>query len=307
MSKYDEKVLCLNKKLLTTKSDELVILGLGFGSPKKAGAIMVADAASTDLMDIAKFVTRRDAGDDPDFPIDANELEYIQIIPYIVVIDKDNQNVLMGIRSEDPTEKRLASKLALGLGGHINEKDFAPGDSFADVLIKAAQREIKEELVGAEKTKIGFYPWFDSEDKKKDFYVLFYEGNEKVSTFHMGILMFAVIEEKNGKLDFAEGQKLVELFPDFLPEHQIDIQDTINKIQPGFPSVDFEKEYALAYNYLVLNNVEEALELFRTSNPDVVPEGWALFAAAILSKLPNQLEQIRTFSKLNQMVKKLKI
>lgn len=68
------------------------------------------------------------------------ENAFQQIIPYILVFNKDRNKVYVTRRIAG--EERLQDALALGCGGHINPCDAAPGL----LLYNGAMRELKEEL-----------------------------------------------------------------------------------------------------------------------------------------------------------------
>ncbi|MFO0982763.1 MAG: NUDIX domain-containing protein [Planctomycetota bacterium] len=76
------------------------------------------------------FVERRHAEQDSSFK---------QVIPYVVVARGDEVLLLRRMRSQG--ESRLHDKLSIGVGGHINPIDAGP-----DVVTRAMQRELEEEL-----------------------------------------------------------------------------------------------------------------------------------------------------------------
>ena len=62
-----------------------------------------------------------------------------QLIPYILVTDKKGEQYYISKRISG--EPRLRQSLSLGVGGHIN-----PCDGYQDVILKALNRELHEEL-----------------------------------------------------------------------------------------------------------------------------------------------------------------
>lgn len=76
------------------------------------------------------FMPRGKAETDPKFK---------QIIPYIIFNYKDQ--VFLMQRSKEASEKRLADKLSLGIGGHLRQEDQTGHD-----LFEWAQREFCEEV-----------------------------------------------------------------------------------------------------------------------------------------------------------------
>lgn len=64
-----------------------------------------------------------------------------QLIPYVIV--QNTEGKLLSYR-RCGSEKRLAQKLSLGIGGHVNDGDLKK--SLYDTLVTGACREIKEEI-----------------------------------------------------------------------------------------------------------------------------------------------------------------
>lgn len=306
INKYDEKVLCVSKQSIFENNDQLVSLGMRL--KKDDPNVFAVLLGNTDLNYEYKFLSRREVGDDPEYPVVAGDLDYVQVIPYIITIDRKTQNVVMGVRSDNSTEQRLAGKLALGLGGHINEEDANGALNFSDIILNAAKRELEEELEGYTTNKIEFYPWFDSEDNKKNLMVFFYDLSEEVSKFHLGVLMLAEIDrEEESELVFTEGKDLIYLFPDFLSEQSLDVDKVLERMQYSYDKVNLLEEYILGFNYLKMPSAYDALELLTSSKYQVEIEGWSKVAAKILSDLPNQLENLRYLAKYDKIIKKLNL
>jgi len=81
------------------------------------------------------FLLRDDAEEDPSFK---------QIIPYAIFRYQDR--FLHYVRGGGSGEKRLASKGSIGIGGHINDTDFAAASLDKDTYTNGVEREIDEEL-----------------------------------------------------------------------------------------------------------------------------------------------------------------
>ena len=81
------------------------------------------------------FLLRDDAEEDPSFK---------QIIPYAIFRHQDR--FLHYVRGGGSGEKRLASKGSIGIGGHINDTDFAAASLDKDTYTNGVEREIDEEL-----------------------------------------------------------------------------------------------------------------------------------------------------------------
>ena len=86
------------------------------------------------LLDVAnlRFVPRPRAEDDPSLK---------QIIPYVVLRWRDQ--VFHYTRGQGAGEKRLRALRSIGVGGHINPCDHAPGES---PYLPGLRREVEEEV-----------------------------------------------------------------------------------------------------------------------------------------------------------------
>jgi len=65
---------------------------------------------------------------------------YKQIIPYLVFMYKDDIFVVQ--RKETSSERRLASKMSIGIGGHIRKEDL-----LGSTIFDWARREFNEEVI----------------------------------------------------------------------------------------------------------------------------------------------------------------
>ncbi|MEC5127671.1 hypothetical protein VSU19_12970, partial [Verrucomicrobiales bacterium BCK34] len=81
------------------------------------------------------FLARDKAEDDPG---------HKQIIPYAIF--RHGDRYLHYVRGGGSGEKRLASKGSIGIGGHINDTDFAAASLDKDTYSIGIEREIEEEL-----------------------------------------------------------------------------------------------------------------------------------------------------------------
>lgn len=79
-----------------------------------------------------RFLARPEAEQDPSFK---------QIIPYVVLRCRDQ--IFHYTRGAGGGEKRLQALRSIGVGGHINPIDHAPGE---DIYRRALEREIEEEV-----------------------------------------------------------------------------------------------------------------------------------------------------------------
>ena len=80
-----------------------------------------------------RFVPRSEAENDPSFK---------QIIPYVII--RKGDRLLHYVRGKGSGEKRLVAMGSIGIGGHINHRDWNlfASDPYEDAL----QRELHEEL-----------------------------------------------------------------------------------------------------------------------------------------------------------------
>ncbi len=81
------------------------------------------------------FLSRDLAEDDP---------SHKQIIPYAIF--RHGDRYLHYVRGGGGGEKRLAAKGSIGIGGHINDTDFAAASLDKDTYTTGVEREIDEEL-----------------------------------------------------------------------------------------------------------------------------------------------------------------
>lgn len=125
MSKYaDENVLVISRDLF----DRLgAFEGISLEPERYLPTIL--DPANN------HFLSRDLAEDDP---------AYKQIIPYAIFCYRDR--FLHYVRGGKSGEKRLAAKGSIGIGGHINDTDYAASSLDKDTYEIGVEREIDEEL-----------------------------------------------------------------------------------------------------------------------------------------------------------------
>lgn len=125
MSKYaDENVLVISRELF----DDLgSFQGISLDPEKYLPSML--DPSNN------HFLARDRAEDDPSFK---------QIIPYAIFRFEDR--FLHYVRGGKSGEKRLAAKGSIGIGGHINDVDYAASSLDKDTYSVGVEREIDEEL-----------------------------------------------------------------------------------------------------------------------------------------------------------------
>lgn len=127
-----------------------------------------------------EFLLRRNA---------ENDFTYKQVIPYVVFFYKDS--IFCTFRKNKQTEKRLHSKLSIGIGGHINDNDVLI--STGDIVERGMIRELNEEIYIYENIN----PMF----------VGIINNNEiEVDSVHVGACFFVTLETDN--LEIKEDEKM---------------------------------------------------------------------------------------------------
>jgi predicted NUDIX family phosphoesterase len=124
MNKDDERVLCV------PTADVVEIIGDKTGliyQPEmhQKLADLVAQACAT-----KKFVRRGDCETDESL---------LQIIPYVIYWMRDTGEFLSFSRGSKIHENRLANKVSIGIGGHMNEED---GGNYFEALLREQREEV---------------------------------------------------------------------------------------------------------------------------------------------------------------------
>ncbi len=132
-----------------------------------------------------KFLERFETSITQEKPAEVDP-SFQQIIPYTVVLH--NGKIFLYERAPPGvnTEERLASKLSIGIGGHIE-----PMDDEDELVLSSLRREIQEE--------IGYF---------EDLFVI-HKGyinfsDTEVESVHFGLVFVAEIKEHDFKFDNAE-------------------------------------------------------------------------------------------------------
>lgn len=114
---------------------------------------------------------------------------YKQIIPYVVF--RFGDKYLLMQRKPDHTEQRLASKMSLGIGGHVREEDLERSG-----VVGWARREFEEEV---------------EYQGNLTFSVLgvLYDGSDDVGRVHLGIVILA--EGDSDDIKIKDEHKMGEL------------------------------------------------------------------------------------------------
>lgn len=130
--------------------------------------------------------------------------DYIQVIPYAIVVDRNNGYVFMKKRVGE-NEKRLNNKYGF-VGGHIEELDYNEGENVFDISKNCCLREVIEEIDFVKEKEIN--------GLKKIGYIWNVCGEKdeiSVNSVHMGIvyLVFVSIDSSSILKDNLERNNLV--------------------------------------------------------------------------------------------------
>ncbi len=128
------------------------------------------------------FLARDKAEDDPG---------HKQIIPYAIF--RHGDRYLHYVRGGGSGEKRLAAKGSIGIGGHINDTDFAAASLDKDTYSTGIEREIEEELniVGGHRQEI---------------IALINDDSNEVGQVHLGVVHLVELETE----DVTAGEDNIE-------------------------------------------------------------------------------------------------
>lgn len=172
MSKYeDENVLVISRSLF----DELgAFQGINLDPEKYLPAML--DPLNN------HFLARDDAESDPSFK---------QIIPYAIF--RHGDTFLHYTRGGGSGEKRLAAKGSIGIGGHINDVDYAAASLDKDTYTNGVEREIDEELNFS-----GSY--------QQEILGLLNDDSNEVGQVHLGVIHLVTLESS----DVSAGEDNIE-------------------------------------------------------------------------------------------------
>ncbi len=118
-----------------------------------------------------------------DAPGYSDKLEYVQIIPYIQVMDNDSEKILSYLRGSGGGEARLIDKRSIGFGGHVDRISHLGN---VDTLTTETLRELEEEL--GIKPTAQLYTDIESAFTNTQ-YNTFHIFNSDVDAVHIGICL----------------------------------------------------------------------------------------------------------------------
>lgn len=116
--------------------------------------------------------------------------DYLHLIPYIVLVDKDTSNIFVYSRGKGGGEARLHGNCSIGLGGHM-EDELSSTYSIKDAIVDTIGRELEEEVglpITKERAKI-----YREKLETSNFNILLDNTND-VGKVHIGLTMFVVVD-----------------------------------------------------------------------------------------------------------------
>lgn len=135
-----------------------------------------------------------------DRPLAESNPDWLQIIPYIIVINGKMDDPYAGIftykRLKGGSEARLHAKSSIGLGGHVNTSDLVPNQDLWSAVEACAYRELTEELQMPDSKT-----WFI--DFKP---VIIYDPSNDVGKVHLGVV--GICEVHTNSIKPAEKEKI---------------------------------------------------------------------------------------------------
>lgn len=133
-----------------------------------------------------------------------NDERYKQIIPYVVLCDE--QDIFVMQRRAQASERRLRSKMSIGVGGHIQKLDF---DTAADVgtfdigSLAWARREIDEEIAGLTSVDIGRGMCIG----------LINDDSNSVGRVHCGVVYTVLVTKNKDQISIRDEHKTGKFLP----------------------------------------------------------------------------------------------
>ncbi len=113
-----------------------------------------------------------------------SRVDWKQPIPYIVL--RKNEAIFATVRSSDGREARLRNMTSVGIGGHLRPGDR---DSFRELLLDNAHRELTEELV------VNPTPSTEELASRLEFIGVINDESNEVGRCHLGFLYVLDLEE----------------------------------------------------------------------------------------------------------------
>lgn len=114
--------------------------------------------------------------------------EVVQILPYVVITERESRKILSYRRGKVGNENRLHNKCSIGFGGHIEDSysSFASVQTRIETLALSTLRELNEEL-GLDLSRYNLYKLREIIGSGE--FNVFYSERDAVSRVHLCVLI----------------------------------------------------------------------------------------------------------------------
>lgn len=119
--------------------------------------------------------------------------DYLHLIPYITVVDKNSGEIFVYSRGKAGGESRLHGNCSIGLGGHM-EEELTETYTIKDAIVECIARELEEE-VGLKPTEEAKQVYRRNLDTGN--FNIIYDPSNDVGKVHLGLTMFVVVEREH--------------------------------------------------------------------------------------------------------------
>lgn len=177
MSKWDEQILVINRKVLFNNEENHFY-----------GFIQKNDEKTKKIIDTFESYEVKRRGDMEEDP------SYKQLIGYVLLKDANTNEVLVYKRLVGGGEARLHGKASVGIGGHMNEVE---GKTIFEMLKINAARELNEEVGVSEEEALN----------NLHFIGLINDDKTEVGQVHIGVVYECKVDKN--KVEVKEDDTLV--------------------------------------------------------------------------------------------------
>ena len=177
MSKWDEQILVVNRKVLFNNEENHFY-----------GFIQKNDEKTKKIIDTFESYEVKRRGDMEEDP------SYKQLIGYVLLKDENTNEVLVYKRLVGGGEARLHGKASVGIGGHMNEVE---GKTIFEMLKINAARELNEEVGVSEEEALN----------NLHFIGLINDDKTEVGQVHIGVVYECKVDKS--KVEVKEDDTLV--------------------------------------------------------------------------------------------------
>lgn len=118
--------------------------------------------------------------------------DYLHLIPYITVVDKNSGEIFVYSRGKAGGESRLHGNCSIGLGGHMEEA-LTETYTIKDAIVECIVRELEEE--------VGLKPTLEAKQTYRhnletNNFNIIYDPSNDVGKVHLGLTMFVVVDRE---------------------------------------------------------------------------------------------------------------